>query len=562
MLFLLPKLFSLIVHKNPDLNAKQISKDIIAGIVVAIIALPLSIALGIASGVSPEKGLLTAVIAGFFISFLGGSRVQIGGPTAAFVVIIYNIIQQFGIEGLIIATVMSGIILIAFGIMKFGNVIKFIPLPITVGFTAGIAVTLFSGQVKDFLGMTIETVPAEFIDKWACYFENFNTINLNTVIIGVLTLIILIVWPKINRVIPPSLVALIVATLAVKLFNLTDVATIGSVFGEIKAVVPTLQPINFSLDTIKALLQPAFTIAILAGIESLLSCVVADGMIGKKHDSNQELIGQGVANIVSALLGGIPATGAIARTAANVKNGGRTPIAGMVHAIVLFVIMLVAMPLASLIPMTTLSAILIVVAYNMSEWRAFKRILKAPKSDVAVLLITFFLTIIFDLVIAIEFGMIIAMFLFMKHMADSTSSSSFTAVLKEDTDCDDHEKIDDLNKRITVFKLTGPLFFGAADTFLDIQRELNVKSDILILKMKNVSILDATAFDVLKRFNEYCRKNHIVLFLAEIQDGPREYLEKNGFVSMLGAERFTDTYEQAFNIANELIKIKKKQKIT
>ena len=409
-----PEILDILKCKEGGLTKEGLIKDFIAGIIVAIIALPLSVALGIASGVSPEKGLITAIIAGFLISFLGGSRVQIGGPTGAFVVIIYGIIEKYGID--VIATLMAGIILIIFGLLRFGSLIKYISYPITVGFTAGIAVTLFSTQVKDFLGLAINKVPSEFLLKWSMYISNMGTLSWQTLSLGIFSLLVLIIWPKFSKKVPGALVALILSTLIAYFLKL-DVATIGTQFGEISSKVALPKLPGIDIITVQKLIKPAFTIAILAAIESLLSAVVADGMIGEKHNSNTELIAQGVGNIASALFGGIPATGAIARTAANVKNGGRTPIAGMVHAITLLLIMKIFMPLAKYIPLTTLAAILIVVSYNMSGWRIFKAMLKAPKSDVIILLATFFLTVIFDLVIAIEVGIFISMCLFMRKMA-------------------------------------------------------------------------------------------------------------------------------------------------
>ena len=408
---MMPKFFLMI--KNKEITKQQIMKDIIAGIIVAIIALPLSIALAIASGVSPEKGLITAIFAGFVISFLGGSKVQIGGPTAAFVTIIYSIIQEHGLDGLITAVIMAGVMLVIMGLLKFGTLIKYIPKTITVGFTAGIALSLMSTQLKDFLGLKIDNVPSEFIPKWGSYFSHINSLDVWSIVIGALCIGIIVLWPKINKTIPGSMIALIIATLLVKFMNI-PIDTIGSRFTEISSSIPAPSLPSFSIATINKLFVPAVTIAILGALESLLSAVVADEMIGATHDSNMELIAQGLANIASGLFGGIPATGAIARTASNVKSGGRSPISGMVHAITLLITMLVLMPLAKMIPMTALSAILIVVAYNMSEWRTFKSLLKAPKSDIAVLLITFGCTVIFDLVVAIGCGMIMTMALFMK----------------------------------------------------------------------------------------------------------------------------------------------------
>ncbi|WP_331681666.1 SulP family inorganic anion transporter [Romboutsia sp.] len=399
-----PKLFSM--FKNHDLSSNQIKKDIVSGIIVAIIALPLSIALAISSGVSPEKGLITAIFAGFIISFLGGSKVQIGGPTGAFVVIVYGIVKSHGMQGLIISTIMAGFILIMMGLLRLGDLIKYVPKTITVGFTSGIAITLLITQIKDLLGLKIKNVPAEALEKVESYIHNIDTFNMMTFIVGVVCILVMVYWPKINKSIPGSIIALVLATIVVKIFNI-QIDTIGSVYSEISSSIPMPSIPKLNLEKIVSLIQPAFTIAILAAIESLLSCVVADKMIDDKHDSNMELIAQGLGNIASALFGGIPATGAIARTAANVRNGGKSPISGMIHAIVLLLIMVVLMPLAKLIPMTVLSAILIIVSYNMGEWSEFKEMLHLPKKDVIVLVTTFVLTIVFDLVVAIGIGMAI-----------------------------------------------------------------------------------------------------------------------------------------------------------
>ena len=410
-----PKLFDVMKGYTKE----QLIKDIISGIIVAIIALPLSIALAIASGVGPEQGLYTAIIAGFFISFFGGSRVQIGGPTAAFVVIIYGIVEQYGTDGLIVATILAGIILVIMGICRFGSLIKYIPYTITTGFTCGIAVTLFVGQLKDFFGLEIASVPSEFLNKVIAYVQNISTLNLTATLIGVVAVIIMLLWPKVTDKIPGSLVAIIITT-AIVYFAKLPVNTIGSVYGELNSAFPTFHAPALSMKLVQEMISPAFTIAILAGIESLLSAVVSDGMIGDTHKSNAELIGQGLGNIFSGLFGGIPATGAIARTAANVRNGGRTPIAGIVHCITLTIILLVLMPLAALIPMTTLAAVLLVVAANMADWTSFFRLCKtAPKSDIIVLVATFFLTVFFDLVVAIEIGVVLAALLFMKRMAET-----------------------------------------------------------------------------------------------------------------------------------------------
>jgi len=557
-----PKLFSIIKLRKTELSKKQFMRDCISGIIVAIIALPLSVALAIASGVSPEKGLITAIIGGFLISFLGGSRVQIGGPTGAFVVIVYGIVQKYGIEGLTIATIMSGALLVVFGLFRFGSIIKYIPYPITTGFTTGIAVVLFSTQVKDFFGLKIEQVPSGFFAKWGSYFSSFHTIQLETLIVGVSALLIIILTPKINKTIPGSLIALVITTISVQIFHL-PVATIGSIFGDISSSIPAPKLVGINMQTISDLMHPAITIAILAGIESLLSAVVADGMIGKKHNSNMELIAQGVANIGCAIFGGIPATGAIARTAANVKNGGRTPIAGIVHSVVLLLIMLIFMPYAKLIPMTTLAAILIVVAYNMSEWRAFKGLFNSTKSDTAVLLITFLLTVIFDLVVAIELGMIFALFLSIKKIADSTQINEINPLLKDISEDEENEteyfsETSDTPKQILVYEINGALFFGAASTFMDVMSEVKSTADILIIRMKNVPIFDATALDVLKRIDMRCRKHHIMLMLTELQPQPRKLLDKTGFVDKLGEERLFEKFDDAFELARSIVDFKNK----
>lgn len=539
-----PMLFSSLKgYKKEDLL-----KDFIAGIIVAIIALPLSIALAIASGVSPEKGIHTAIIAGFMISFLGGSRVQIGGPTAAFVVIVVGIIAKFGIEGLILATIMAGIILVIMGLCGVGSLIKFIPSTITTGFTAGIAVTLFIQQLKDFFGLDIANVPSEFFERIASYVNHFGTFNPYALLVGGVALVIMIVLPKISEKIPGSLVAIIVTTLMVKLFNL-DVATIGSVYGELSNSFPMPKLPSVNLKLIGDLISPAFTIAILAAIESLLSCVVSDGMIGSRHRSNTELVAQGVGNIFSGLFGGIPATGAIARTAANVKNGGRTPVAGMVHAIALAIIMVAFMPFASLIPMTTLSAVLIIVAYNMSGWRAFVALRKAPKSDYAVLLITFILTVCFDLVVAIEVGMVMAALLFMSRMANTTEVRKW-----QEYDEEDNESIAgiEIPTKTVVYEITGPMFFGATDKFADILKDAKKEHKVMILRMRSVPALDATAYQTLEKIYNSCVKRNITLIISHINDQPLNVLKKQELYEKIGEENFVsniyDAIERAKNI--------------
>ncbi|NOH15529.1 SulP family inorganic anion transporter [Clostridium cochlearium] len=548
-----PEFVSILKDKQEGLTKEGLIKDFIAGIIVAIIALPLSVALGIASGVSPEKGLITAIIAGFFISFLGGSRVQIGGPTGAFVVIIYGIIEKYGIDGLIVATLMAGVLLIIFGLLKFGSLIKYISYPITVGFTAGIAVTLFSTQVKDFLGLTIDKVPSEFLPKWSTYISNIGTLSWQTLALGIFSLAIIIIWPKFSEKVPGALVALIVSTLIAYFLKL-DVATIGTQFGEISSKIPVPKLPLVDIVTLQKLIKPAFTIAVLAAIESLLSAVVADGMIGQKHDSNMELIAQGVGNVTSALFGGIPATGAIARTAANVKNGGRTPIAGMVHAITLLLIMKIFMPLAKYIPLTTLAAILIIVSYNMSGWRTFKAMLKAPKSDVIILLATFFLTVIFDLVIAIEIGIVISMFLFMRRMALAIEVNEL------DRDyCSKKLKIDNVHthkigNEVLIYDINGPLFFAGIDGFLSSIEGLDTESKVLILRMKNMPVLDITAYSELKKIEKICIDEDIKLIMSEVQNQPMKVMKNMGMVSRLGESRFIKTLEEAIKVANNCCK--------
>lgn len=526
-----PKLFSIIKHRKTELTKERVVKDIIAGVVVAIIALPLSVALAIASGVSPEKGLITAIIAGFLISFLGGSRVQIGGPTGAFVIIVFGIIADYGLEGLTIATLMAGVFMIVFGLIKLGGVIQYIPYPIVTGFTSGIAVVLLSTQVKDFFGLDLAEAPSEFLPKWGAYISHVDSVDVTTLLVGMVSLLIITLWPKVTKKIPGSLIALIVATSIVQLFDL-PVKTIGSEFGDISRQISFVDFSSFdlSLATIGALIRPALMIAFLASVESLLSAVVADGMIGKKHQSNMELIAQGIANIGSALFGGIPATGAIARTAANINNGGRTPIAGMVHAVVLLVMMLVFMPLAKLIPMATLAAILVVVSYNMSEWRSFKAILSSTKSDALVLVLTFSMTVMFDLIIAIEVGMIFAMVLFVKRMIQSTDFQQVTHHYFE-TDADETTEAlpVSLNKETVVYEITGPLFFGVAQAFLDVLNELHTDTKVLILKLTHVPHMDATAYQSLVSIKKRCEAEGMTLLLAEVSDQPQALLKTKQF---------------------------------
>jgi sulfate permease, SulP family len=537
--------------KNKEITKEQVMKDIIAGIIVAVIALPLSIALGISSGVSPEKGLITAIFAGFIISFLGGSRVQIGGPTGAFVIIIYSIIQEYGLNGLITATIMAGLILILMGVLRFGSLIKYIPQTITIGFTSGIAITLMSTQIKDFFGLQIEKVPAEFFAKWESYFGNMGSLNIWSLIIGAGSIIIIVLWPKVNKTIPGSMVALIVATLSVRLLNL-PVESIGSRFQEISSTIPMPLFPMLSMATINKLFAPAMTIAILAALESLLSAVVADGMISDTHDSNMELVAQGIANVTSGLFGGIPATGAIARTAANVKSGGKSPISGMVHAITLLATMLVLMPLAKMIPMTVLAAILMVVSYNMSEWRAFKALLKAPKSDVIVLLITFVCTIVFDLVVAIGIGMIMAMFLFIKRVSDTTEIRDL--VEEEVFDDEISNVLEKANGKIHVYQVNGPMFFGVVQEFIAKMKELESSAEVVILDMRHTHAIDASAIDALTRLLKHCNNLEIKLCLTHVQDQPMKVLDRMGFVVKVGESNIYETKTEAIEKAYDYIK--------
>ena len=540
-----PKLFDVIKGYTKE----QLMKDIISGIIVAIIALPLSIALAIASGVGPEQGLYTAIIAGFFISFFGGSRVQIGGPTAAFVVIIYGIVAEYGTDGLIVATILAGIILVIMGICRFGSLIKYIPYTITTGFTCGIAVTLFVGQLKDFFGMDIASVPSEFLDKVIVYAKNIRSINLTAILIGIAAVAIMLLWPKVTDKIPGSLIAIIVTT-AVVYFAKLPVNTIGSVYGELNSAFPGFHAPSLSMKLVQEMLSPAFTIAILAGIESLLSAVVSDGMIGDTHKSNAELVGQGLGNIFSGLFGGIPATGAIARTAANVRNGGRTPIAGIVHSITLVIVLVVLMPYAGMIPMPTIAAILFIVAYNMCQWRTFVKLVKtAPKSDIIVLFASFILTVLFDLVVAIEIGMVLACLLFIKRMSEETHVNSWTYVDDDTPDVD--ERLQKLPLQIRVYEISGPLFFGAASAI----EHIVVKdfTTCLVLRMRSVPALDSTAMNALVDLVEVCESKGITVVFSHVNEQPMKVMEKAGFTELVGKENFQPNISAALKRAEEVI---------
>ena len=543
-----PKLFDVMKGYTKE----QLTKDIISGIIVAIIALPLSIALAIASGVGPEQGLYTAIIAGFFISFFGGSRVQIGGPTAAFVVIIYGIVTEYGTDGLIVATILAGIILVIMGICRFGSLIKYIPYTITTGFTCGIAVTLFVGQLKDFFGLDIVSVPSEFLDKVIAYAKNIKTINLTATLIGLAAVVIMLIWPKVTDKIPGSLIAIIVTT-AVVYFAKLPVNTIGSVYGELNSAFPSFHAPAISMKLVQQMLSPAFTIAILAGIESLLSAVVSDGMIGDTHKSNAELIGQGLGNIFSGLFGGIPATGAIARTAANVRNGGRTPIAGIVHCITLTIILLVLMPLAALIPMTTLAAVLLVVAANMADWTSFFHLCKtAPKSDIIVLVATFFLTVFFDLVVAIEIGVVLAALLFMKRMAETADVKAWKYTDSPDITPGEAEKLRDIPHSISVFEICGPMFFAAADQLLTINSANHTK--VVVIRMRSVPAIDASAMKSLHELVNRAKKKNITLVFSHVNEQPMHVMEKDGFIELVGKENFHKNIVDALDYAEGLVK--------
>ncbi|MBC7937604.1 MAG: sulfate permease [Rhizobacter sp.] len=528
-------------------SRQQFGKDLLAGLIVGIVALPLAIAFAIASGVSPEKGLFTAVIAGFIVSALGGSKVQIGGPTGAFIVIVYGIVQVYGIDGLIIATFMAGIMLIIMGFARLGSIIKFIPHPLIVGFTSGIALIIFSSQMKDFFGLQMGNVPADFINKWQAYFLSFSSFSITATIIGMVTVITILAWPYITHKIPGSLIAILITTAIVQIFHL-PVETIGSRFGSIHSSFPTPSLPHIDFLTIKHLVQPAFTIALLCGIESLLSAVVADSMIGGSHRSNMELVAQGTANIFSALFGGIPATGAIARTATNVKNGGRTPIAGIVHAIVLLIIILFVGKWAALIPMATLAGILVVVAYNMSEWHSFISVVKGPRSDVAVLLITFLLTVIVDLTVAIEIGMVLAAFLFMRNMTKSSNVNILTREMNKEEQEEDNEPVGNYSipEGVEVFEINGPLFFGAAYKFKDAMKFIEKTPKVLIVRMRRVPIIDSTGIRMLADLHKETRNSGTKLILSELEsEQVTQELKKARLLFKIGKGNVLATFDRA-----------------
>lgn len=551
-MYIKPKLFTCMKNYSKE----QFFKDVVSGIIVAIIALPLSIALALASGVGPEEGLYTAIVAGFIISLLGGSRVQIAGPTAAFATIVAGIVAKNGMDGLALATIMAGIILVIMGLCKFGSLIKYIPFTITAGFTFGIALTIAIGQIKDFLGLSFGSLsesPIETVDKIKAVVKTIGTFNWQALVVGLVSLAILILWPKKLEKIPASLVAVIVGALMVKFIGM-KVNTIGDLY-DISSAAPKFRLPNFSFDKIKLVAPDAFTIAILAAIESLLSCVVADGMIGSKHNSNAELVAQGLGNVGSALFGGIPATGAIARTAANIKNGGRTPIAGMVHSVVLFAMLVVLMPLAKLIPMPTIAAILFMVAYNMSGWKTCVKLVKtSPKSDILVLAVTAVFTVVFDLVVAIGVGMVLAALLFMKRMADVTGVRGWVYADEDERTAEDKDNLHfkSVPKGVKVFEITGPMFFAAADKFMDLV--FDTSENVLIIRMRNVPAIDATGIKTLENILSKCENEKVRVIFSHVNEQPMKVFEHAGIVDRVGKDNFCANIDEALEKAGNFVK--------
>ena len=540
-------------------DKKTFMSDLMAGIIVGIVALPLAIAFGIASGVTPEKGIITAIVAGLVISLFGGSKVQIGGPTGAFIIIIYGIIQKYGFEGLTIATLMAGFFLVLFGLLRLGTIIKYIPYPIVVGFTSGIAVTIFTTQIKDLFGLTLPSSPSDFIEKWGVYLQNFNTIDPWCALIGVASVVVIAVTPRFSKKIPGSLIAIILMTIVALLLKnfagVLSIETIGDRFS-ISNELPAAQVPDMNWETIKSLVSPAITIAILGAIESLLSATVADGVIGDHHDSNTELVAQGLANIASPLFGGIPATGAIARTMTNINNGGKTPVAGIIHAVVLLLIFLFLMPLAKYIPMACLAGVLVVVSYGMCGWRSFLELMKNPKSDVTVLLITFFLTIIFDLTIAIEVGLIIACLLFMKRMSETTDVKAITEEIDLNQDAEfstgnlDHLIIP---QGVEVYEINGPYFFGAGNKFEEIMASFGDRPKVRIIRMRKVPFVDSTGIHNLTNLCEMSKKEGIQIVLSGVREKVNGQLEHAGFYHLIGEENICSHINLALKRANEII---------
>ncbi len=546
---LVPKLFTTL----RGYSRKQFAADLTAGVIVGIVAIPLAIAFAIASGVTPDRGLYTAIVAGFLISALGGSRVQIGGPTGAFVVIVYGIVQQHGLDGLLIATMMAGVLLIIMGLARLGAAIKFIPFPVTAGFTAGIAVIIFTGEVKDFLGLRMEAVPSGFFAKWGAFAHHLDTVNPWAAGLAFGSVLLIALWPRVNRRIPGPFVALVLATLAVSLLHL-PVETIGSRFGSLDTALPRPAFPHVTLPLLASLSGPAFTIALLAAIESLLSAVVADGMIGGRHRSNMELVAQGIANIASPLFGGIPATGAIARTATNVKNGGRTPVAGMAHAVTLLLVTLFVGRLVGRIPLAVLAAILVVVAYHMSEWRTFRSELRSPKSDVAVLLATFVLTVVVDLTVALQVGMVLAAFLFMRRMSEVANVS---VVRREINDQPDDDSDPNAVRRrqvpngVEVYEINGPFFFGAADRFRDTLTQVAARPQVLIIRMRNVPAMDSTGMRALREIVRRSRADGALTLLSDVHAQPLVAMGRIGLLDEIGEDDIFGNIDDALNRARD-----------
>ena len=550
-----PKLFTTL-RKGYD--SKTLVQDLLAGVIVGIVALPLAIAFGIASGASPEAGILTAIVAGFLISFFGGSKVQIGGPTGAFIVIVYGIIQEYGMNGLMIATFMAGAFLILMGVLHLGTIIKYIPYPIVVGFTSGIALTIFATQIKDLFGLQVESVPAGFLDKWVVYAENIGTINWWALAVGVVSILIIVLTPKVSRRIPGSLVAIVVmtlATLGLKYFGIEGIETIGDRF-TISSALPTPSVPELNWETITRLAQPAMIIAMLGAIESLLSAAVADGVIGDRHDSNQELVAQGIANMVSPLIGGIPATGAIARTMTNINNGGRTPVAGIAHAIVLALIYLFLMPLVQYIPMACLAGILVVVSYNMSEWRSFRAIFRNPKSDIIVLLVTFFLTVIFDLTVAIEVGVIIACLLCMKRMAETTNVSVLSDEIDPMADTDVKGNLDHLiiPEGVKVYEINGPYFFGIGNKFEEMMGDMGGRAKVRIIRMRKVPFIDSTGVHNLSNMCKMCKQMGVKVVLSGVNPDVMRVLRNAHMDDVVGKENICSHISQALSRAEDIVR--------
>lgn len=551
--FFQPRLFHSLKHYTKE----QFYADLMAGVIVGIVALPLAIAFGIASGVTPEKGLFTAVIAGFIISFLGGSKVQIGGPTGAFIVIVYGIVQEYGVTGLAIATMIAGVMLVAMGLLKLGAVIKFIPYPVVVGFTSGIALTIFTTQIKDLFGLQTGELPGDFLHKWLVYFNHFDTINIWSLAIGVLSVLIIVLTPKFSKKIPGSLIAIVLITIVVYFLKSKlgiDVETIGDRF-KIDPSIPKPSAPEISFATIEQLLPVAFTIAMLGAIESLLSATVADGVINDKHDSNTELIAQGIANMVAPIFGGIPATGAIARTMTNINNGGRTPVAGIIHAVVLLLIMLFLGNLTKHIPMACLAGVLVVVAYNMSEMRTFRALLRNPKSDVAVLLATFFLTVIFDLTIAIEIGLLLAVVLFIRRISETSSISLFKNEVNQSDYVEgnaDAEKLV-IPKGVEVYEIEGPFFFGVASKFEETMKQIGDKPKVRIIRMRKVPFIDSTGSHNLENFIKMSVKDKTRILLSGVNDNVRSTLEKNGIDNLIGKENICSNITEALEKAGRIV---------